>query len=276
MKKLYLLAVVCMSALVGWAAPASRAADEPADPVKARLENSPRHQEWVEIKTATGRALKAYVVFPEVDRKVPAIVVIHENRGLNDWARSMADQLAEAGFVAVAPDLLSGLGPDEGGTSSFTSEDDARTALYKLTRDQVLGDLDATVAYAKKIDSANGKVAVCGFCWGGGYSFMLATHNSDLAAAYVFYGTTPDDDEALKSIACPVYGFYGGNDARISGQVPRTTERMKAAGKEYDPVVYEGAGHGFMRAGEASDASEANRKGHDEAWARWKELFKGL
>ena len=277
MKKLDLVAVVCTFVFVVMAAGANAArADESADPVKARLADSPRHHEWAEIKTATGRTVKAYVVFPEVDRKVPAIVVIHENRGLNDWARSLADQVAEAGYIAVAPDLLSGQGADKGGTSSFASEDDARTALYELPPDQVLSDLDATVAYAKKIDAANGKVAVCGFCWGGGQTFRFATHNSDILAAYVFYGPAPDGEDALKKIECPVYGFYGGNDARITGQVPRVTERMKAAGKKYEPVVYEGAGHGFLRSGEAPDADAANRKGREEAWARWKELLKKL
>jgi carboxymethylenebutenolidase len=114
---------------------------------------------------------------------------------------------------------------------------------------------------------------VAGFCWGGGQSFRYATNRADLSAAFVFYGPPPDKD-AMTRIKAPVYGFYGQNDERIDGTIPAAIEDMKAAGKQYDPVTYAGAGHGFMRAGEAPDASEANKKAREDAWARWKTLLK--
>ena len=247
-----------------------------ADPVKARLENSPRHHEWVEIETAPDHKLRCWVVYPEVSEKVTVVVVIHENRGLNDWARSAADQVAEAGYIAIAPDLLSGTGPNGGGTDSFADSGAARDGIYKLSSEQVKRDLDAVVAYGRKLPAANGKVAVGGFCWGGGTTFAYATHNPEIAAAFVFYGSNPREDDLLKQIKAPVYGFYGGNDFRITGRVPEVSDKMERLNKRFEPVIYEGAGHGFMRAGEQPDASEANRKARDEAWKRWRELLSQL
>jgi carboxymethylenebutenolidase len=237
-----------------------------------RLENSPRHHEWVDVKYGD-REVKAFLVFPEVSESVPVVIVIHENRGLNDWARSMADQIAEAGYIALAPDLLSGSGPDGKGTSSFANSDDARTAIYALDADQVTNDLNATVAYAKEISASNGKVAVIGFCWGGSQSFRFATNNDEIKAAFVCYGTGPAQEEAYKNIVAPVYGFYGGNDNRVNATIENSKKMMEANNKIYEPVIYEGAGHGFFRAGEAEDASEANKKGREEGLKRLKKLL---
>jgi carboxymethylenebutenolidase len=126
------------------------------------------------------------------------------------------------------------------------------------------------------LPACNGKVAVGGFCWGGGQSFRFATNNKAVKAAYVFYGTGPESEADVARIACPVYGFYGGNDARVDATIPKSEELTKKAGKTYEPIVYEGAGHGFMRAGEQPDASPANKKARDEAWVRWKALLKKL
>jgi carboxymethylenebutenolidase len=246
------------------------------DPVQTRLNDTPRHHEWVEIETPEGRKVKTFVVFPEVKDKATAVIIIHENKGLTDWERSVADRLAEAGYVALAPDFLSGAGPDGGGTSAFASRDAATQGIYALKPEQVTADLDAVAAYAKKIEAANGKVAVIGFCWGGGKSFAYAGHNPDLAAAMVCYGTAPEDDAALKAIKAPVYGFYGGNDARITSQVPRVAESMKKLGKTYEPVVYEGAGHGFLRAGEQPTASEDDKKAFAAGWDRVKKILASL
>lgn len=251
------------------------AQDSATDPALQRLNDSPRHHEWVEVKHGD-RTVHAFVVFPEVEGKVPAVVVIHENRGLSDWVRSVADELAEHGYVAVAPDLLSGAGPDGGKTSDFPDRNAARDAIYELQQSQVTADLDAVADYAKNLPASNGTLAVAGFCWGGRQSFEFATHRSDLAAAFVFYGTPPRNEEALRSIDAPVYGFYGGDDARVTSTVKSTRERMKAAGKTYEPEVYEGAGHGFLRSGEGPDASEANRKAHEAGWERWLRLLEGL
>jgi carboxymethylenebutenolidase len=245
------------------------------DPAKRRLESSPRHNEWVVVPSGE-RKVHTFVAYPEVKSKVPAVVVIHENRGLTDWVRSVADQLAEAGYVAVAPDLLSGTGPDGGKTSDYASSDAAREGISKLAPDQVTRDLNAVFDYAARIPAVNGKVAVSGFCWGGAQTFRFATNRKDVAAAFVFYGTGPQDRESLARIAAPVYGFYGGDDARVNATVPQSSEWMKELGKTFEPVTYEGAGHGFMRAGEEPGASDANRKARDEAWARWKKLLAAI
>ncbi len=238
----------------------------------SRLEGSPRHQEWVQVKHGE-RTVHAYVVYPEVSHKALAVVVIHENRGLTDWVRSVADQLAEAGYIAIAPDLLSGTAPGGGKTSDFASGDAAREAIGKLPPDQVTADLNAVADYVAKPPAANGKVAVGGFCWGGAQTFRFATNRANLAAAFVFYGTGPSDAAAVARIKAPVYGFYGGADARVNATIPTSEELMKAAGKTYEPVVYDGAGHGFMRSGEAPDATAENKKAREEGWARWKKLL---
>src|SRR5919109_510436 len=151
------------------------------DWAKQTLEKSPRHQEWVQIKH-DNRVVHTFVVYPEVKQKAPVVLVIHEIFGLTDWVRGVADKLAANGYIAVAPDFLSGMGPNGG-------------------------------------------------------------RSRDLRGAFVFYGSPPDD---VSTIAAPVYGFYGGNDARITSTVSSTREAMKKAGKKYEPVIYEGAGHGFM------------------------------
>jgi carboxymethylenebutenolidase len=243
------------------------------DWAKARLDKSPRHMEWVKVKQGA-REVQSFIVYPEVKEKATAVVVIHEIFGMSDWVRSVADQLAEAGYIAIAPDLLSGMAPGGGGTSEFADRDAVTRAVSVLPADQVTADLNAVAQYVSTLPACNARVAVAGFCWGGGQSFRAATNNPAFKAAFVFYGTGPGTEEEIARIHCPVYGFYGGSDARVSATVPRTSELMKTAGKTYDPVTYEGAGHGFMRAGEAPDASEANKKARDEAWVRWKALLK--
>jgi len=240
------------------------------DWAKATLEKSPRHREWVSIKH-DGRSIETLVVYPESKSKTPVVLVIHEIFGMTDWVQDLADQVAAAGYIAVAPDLLSGMGPN-GGRSSDFSEGKTMEAVSHLNPDQVTADLNAAADYALKIPASNGKLFVGGFCWGGGQTFRFATNRADLAGAFVFYGPPPDKD-ALARIKAPVYGFYAGNDARIGAMIPDAIAQMKAAGKSYDIVTYEGAGHGFMRSGEAPDAKEADKKARTEAWARWKSLL---
>jgi carboxymethylenebutenolidase len=239
---------------------------------KERLNKSPRHSEWVDLKHGD-RTVKAFVVYPEVKTKAPAVLVIHEIFGLTDWAKSLADQIAAAGYIAIAPDLLSAPGKD---TESYPSQDAAVKAISALQTPQIFADLDAAADYVTKLPAANGTLAVTGFCWGGGQSFAYANHNPRLKAAYVFYGPGPATNAEAAKIQCPVYGFYAEDDARIGATIPQTKEIMKSLGKTYEPEIYAGAGHGFMRAGEAPDAQPANRKAHDDAWARWKSLLKKL
>lgn len=243
------------------------------DWARVGLEKSPRHAEWVQVKHGD-RTVWAFVVYPEVKGEAAAVVVIHEIFGLSDWARSVADQLAANGYIAIAPDLLSGMGPKGGKTSDFPNVDAVREAIAKLDQDHITADLNAAADYVKKLPAANGKLAVAGFCWGGGQSFRFATNRKDLSAAFVFYGPPPKD---VSGITAPVYGFYAGDDARIDATIPDTKEAMKKAGKKYDAVTYEGAGHGFMRAGEdPANTIEANKKARSEAWARWLVVLKGM
>ena len=239
----------------------------------SRLEATPRHDEWVDVKSGA-KSVRTYVVYPQRSDKAPAVLVIHENRGLTDWVRTVADRLAEEGYLAVAPDLLSGTAPNGGGTKDFPSEDAAREAIGKLQRDQVIADLRAVADYARSIPSASGKISVAGFCWGGSRTWDVANNVSGIAAAYPFYGTGPQDAAGVANITAPVYGFYGGSDARVNATIPKSQELMTAAGKTYEPVTYDGAGHAFMRLGELPDATPENRKAHDEAWARWLGLLK--
>jgi len=135
-----------------------------------------------------------------------------------------------------------------------------------------------TSDYALKIPACNGTLAICGFCRGGGWAFAYANENPKLNAVYSFYGATPDEASKIANIPCPVYGFYGENDERVNASIPKAEELMKAAGKKYEPVIYKGAGHGFMRSGEPANPNmrEGDKKARDEAWARWKTLLKQL
>jgi carboxymethylenebutenolidase len=239
------------------------------DWAKARLEKSPRHGEWVKVKQG-GREVQSFVVYPEVKEKATAVVVIHEIFGLTDWVRSAADQLAEAGYIAIAPNLVPGLKEDK-------TFDDLRKALSEVPQEQIDADLNAVAKYVAELPSCNGKVVACGFCWGGGQTFRFAAKNKNIKAAFVFYGPPPAEKD-MEQIACPVYGFYGEKDNRINATIAKTEEAMKKAGKTYEPVIYKDAGHGFMRMGENPAGNEpnhdANKKGRDEAWKRWKELLK--
>jgi carboxymethylenebutenolidase len=245
-------------------------AEEVKDFGRQRLNSSPRHGEWVDIKSGE-RTNKAFVVYPERKDKAPVVLVVQEIFGVTDWLRSLCDELAEAGVIAIVPDLLSG--------QKFEDVDGARKAISALSKEQVKADLDATADYAlAKIPSCNGTLAVCGFCWGGGVAFAYANENPKLKAAYSFYGPAPDEASKIANIPCPVYGFYGENDERVNATIPKAEELMKVAGKKYEPVIYKGAGHGFMRLGEPSNPAvrEGDKKARDEAWARWKKLLKEL
>ncbi|MGH9393946.1 MAG: dienelactone hydrolase family protein [Terriglobales bacterium] len=241
------------------------------DWAKARLEQSPRHRESVTINH-DGRALHAFVAYPEAASKRPVVLVIHEIFGLSDWAQEVTDELAAAGYVAIAPDLLSGAGPNGGGTESLGGQTAVGRAIRDLKPEQIAADLNAAADWALKQPASNGQLYVIGFCWGGGHSFTFATERRNLKAAFVFYGTTPAA-VALARITAHVYGFYAGNDARISATVPATRESMAKLRKPYEAVIYEGAGHGFMRAGEQPDATSANAQARDAAWAKIKQVM---
>ncbi len=265
-RRLFLAAALGLAALLTVPALAQ-------DWAKARLDKSPRHLEWVTVQNGS-RAVKCFIAFPERKDKAVAVLVIHEIFGLTDWVRGVCDQLAEAGYIAIAPDLLSGVGPGGGGTDALGGADGARAAIATLPPDQVTADLNAAADYVTKLPAANGKLAVGGFCWGGGQTFRYATTGRmDLKAAFVFYGNGPEQPAQFAQIKVPVLGFYGGNDARVNATVPKSTELAKEAGIRYEPTTYEGAGHGFMRTAEAPDAKDPDKKARDESWKRWKDAL---
>ena len=248
------------------------------DWAKPRLEKSPRHGEWVKVKHDS-RELESFITYPEVKDKATAVVIIYDIHGLSDWARGITDQLAEAGYIAICPDLLSGMGPKGGGTKDYAPSDLSR-AVFGLQSDQVVGDVSSVVDYVSKLPSCNGKVVVMGFCWGGGQAFNFATKNKDIKATLSFYGNIPTDDAALARINAPVYGFYGQKDNRITGSVPKGIEQMKAAGKFYEPVIYDGASHGFMYDAEDTGSRDqnhaANIKAREDAWKRLREILQKI
>jgi carboxymethylenebutenolidase len=263
MKRIIALAALAASALSA------------QDWAKQKLEQSPRHREWVKVM-ADGRPVDAYVVYPEVSNKAPVVLVIEEIFGLSDWAQLVTDEFAAAGYIAIVPDLLSGKGPNGGGTKSMDSTAVGQ-AIRDLKPDEKTADLNAAADYALKLPAANGKLFVAGFCFGGTETFRYATNRSDLKGAFVFYGSAPEDDAALARIKAPVYGFYAGNDARITATVEPTKKRMETAKKPYDTHVYDGAGHGFMRAGEdPNNKVEANTKAREQAWTSLKEYLAKL
>lgn len=266
MKSTFSLLLMLLAACSGIRAPE-------LDPVAERLENTPRHDEWFQIRY-DDRIVHAYVAFPERSVPSPTILVIHENRGLTDWVRSVADRLAELGYVAVAPDFLSGAAPDGGRTKDFPSQDAARQAIHELPPSQVMSDMRAITEWARSQVFTSDEVSVAGFCWGGARAWDLANSGVALEAVYVFYGTGPDEPSEVASIRAPVYGFYGGDDARVNAGIPRTQELMDAAGVSFVPVIHPGAGHAYMRAGEAVDASAANRNAMERSWQTWSELLK--
>ena len=240
--------------------------------ITEQLSNSPRHHEWVTLSHGA-REFQAFVVFPESKEKTNAVVVIHENRGLDDWARFFADKLAAQGYLVIAPDMISNT-QGKKRTSDFDNPDAARDAIYELDPAQVTADLDAAYNYVKSDASSTGIVAVMGFCWGGSQTFRYATNNPNISSAHVFYGTAPDDADALAKIKAPVYGYYGGDDTRVNATIEKTAEQMQGAGKTFDYKIYEGAGHAFMKRAHQPDASEANIRAHDAAWKRLLDLLK--
>ncbi len=241
----------------------------------SQLENSPRHHEWVDV-TYGDRVVHCFVAYPETSEKTIAVIVIHENRGLNDWARSFTDQLAGAGFLAIAPDLLSDFDEKHKLTTDFATSDEARSAIYQLDPEQVTKDLSAVQSFAANIPACNGKTVVAGFCWGGSQSFRFATNNEQILAALVFYGSAPKNDSDYEKITAPVYGFYGGNDQRINAGIPNAESQMKANDNTYEYEIYEGAGHAYMRRGDDPNEKGDNKTARDQSWDRLLKILKEL
>jgi carboxymethylenebutenolidase len=231
------------------------------------LKDSTRHGEWVDVPLpGSDVKIHTWVVYPERSDKAPVVLVIHEIFGMSDWVRATTDALAGEGFIAVAPDFLSGKGPNGGGTESLG--DQVGRNIMKLTVDENTAILNAVRDYALAQPSASDKCGCIGFCWGGGTSFSYATQQPKLNAAVVCYGTPPPVD-AMANIACPVLGLYGGADFRVSSTVPATTKAMADLNKSYSSHIYDNAGHGFFRqqSGRGGSNLAAAQQGWNEAIA---------
>jgi len=258
------------SALLVQSAPSAPARNENLPPseeqAKAALEKSPRHGEYVDVKQPSGGVpIRTWISYPERKDKAGVVIVIQEVYGLTDWLRGVADQLAKEGFIAVVPDLVSGLGPNGGGTESVASRDDVVKLVRGITPEEANKRLNAVRDWALKLPAGNGKIATIGFCWGGARSFAYAAAQPALDGAVVYYGSSPESAQ-LATIQAPVLGFYGGDDERVNATVPPAQAEMKKLGKSYETHTYDGAGHGFLRDQGGRDG--ANLKATNEAWPR--------
>jgi carboxymethylenebutenolidase len=256
-----------------------------------KLSKSSRRNEWVTMSNPhrddTGfhpQMLKAWVDYPDVQGKVPVVLVLHEVFGLTDSTRNTADEIAAMGYIVITPDMLSGFGPNGGDTSSFPTTRAASNLITALKEDLMSETLDVWADYADKLPGSNGKLAVVGLSWGAGAAFRYATAatpRSDLKAVCVFYGGgLPAKDPALSAflinrIRVPIYGFYASLDTRVIATLQATTDAMKAAGKTYDPVVYRNADHAFMRVGESpTNKNPDNVTAVSAALPRLEKVFK--
>jgi carboxymethylenebutenolidase len=241
-----------------------------ADTARDRLNTSPRHGEWVSVPAPDGDAVESWIVYPERSDTAPVVVVIHEIFGLTDWIRAVADEMAAQGFIAVAPDLLTGKGPDGGRTDSVDG-DGARALIRALDRDEVHTRLKAVADWATALPAARDSYGVVGFCWGGRTSFTFATHDPGLGAAVVYYGTSPDS-EALAAVEAPVLGLYGEDDARVNETIPPAQNRMEELGKSFQVEIFDGAGHGFLRAQDGREGR--NLTASSQAWPMTVRFFR--
>lgn len=234
-----------------------------AEGAKAAVDGSPRHGEFVYQDLADGQTkLRMWVSYPEVAEKAPVVIVIHEIFGFTDWVQSVADAFAAEGFIAIAPDLISGM---EG------AEENPRETIGKLTPEEAAARLNVVFDYGKAIPAGNGKIGCVGFCWGGKTTFHYATVKPDLGAAAVYYGNSPET-AALAAINAPVLGLYGSDDARVNATIPDAEAEMKRLEKFYEVNLYDAAGHGFLRQQDGREG--ANMAASEKAWARTVAFFK--
>jgi carboxymethylenebutenolidase len=252
----------------GAAAPAGEmAAQEPslppgAEEATARLAASPRHGEWVTVRTGPADSVRAWVVYPERSDRAPVVIVVHEIFGLSHWIRAVADQLAADGFIAIAPDLLT-MKNIPAGADGAPDADAARAAIRDLRPDDIHRQLRAVAEYGMSLPAARPTYGIVGYCWGGAVAFEQAVRDPELGASVVYYGTSPAP-EALRTARAPVLGLYGGDDARVNATIPPADSAMKALGKTFEPHIFPGAGHGFLR--QQTGREGANLEATRQAW----------
>jgi carboxymethylenebutenolidase len=239
---------------------------------KAALESSPRHGEWADVPGPGGTPVRTWIVYPERKDKAPVVIVLMEVYGLTDWIRAVADRFAAEGFIAVAPDLLSGKGPGGGGSEAVPSRDDTVALVRALTPEEVVARLDSVRDWAIALPAANGRSGTVGFCWGGARSFAYALAQPKIDAAVVYYGSSPADTAALAGLKVPILGLYGGDDARVNATIDPAREALDKAGRTYEVAIYEGAGHGFLR--QQTERDGANLRASRAAWPRTLEFLR--
>ncbi len=245
------------------------------DWARAELEKSPRRQDWAQIQSGN-RTVDTFVVFPEAKTKAPVVLVLHPIQGMNEWVQNIADQFAAKGYVAMAPDFLSGLGPSGGASRAFFERGQIEKAAAKLSTEQVMRDLSAVADLAKMLPAGNGKVVVVGFGWGGEQAFNFATRRPDLNAAFVFNTGVPVGSVDLSKINAAVYRFYSGNDKDVSSTIPQTKQKMQQAGKTFEAISYEGANSNFMLSAEAPYPTTFDVEARRQAWQRMLNVLKGM
>lgn len=243
------------------AAPQTKGLPPDAAGALSRLGSSPRHGEWVTIRTGDGDSLRTWIVYPERSTKAPVVLVVHEVYGLSSWVRSVADQLAADGFIAIAPDLLTMKNLPDVPDSVLAPL--AVAATRTLDPAWVQRQLDAVAQYGMSLPAAQKTYGIVGFCWGGGVSFAHAVHSPSLGASVVYYGVSPPT-ASLDSVRAPVLGLYGGNDARVDATIPPADSALRALGRTYEHKIFSGAGHGFLRQQVGQDG--ANLAAARAAW----------
>lgn len=231
-----------------------------AQTVMSEMESKKANVDSSEVEYKNGDVkLSGYLSKPLKKGKYPAIIVIHENRGLNEHTRDVARRFAANGYVALAADALS----RNGGTASFDTPEKVREAFNALDMKLVISDLNSGLDFLNKHKNVKkNKLASIGFCWGGARSFLLATEPNKLKAAVVFYGTAPTDEQ-LANVHCPVFGNYGETDERITSKVPEVAATMKRLKKSYEYKIYDGAGHAFFN---DTNPERYNAEAAAEAW----------
>ena len=289
MKRVLLLATaLCLGGTVAAQQPQAPAFTPPQNPAipaydtgqgngpipEEALKASPRKASWVDVKMADGTVIKTWMVEPAGSGKAGVVIVIHEIFGLTDWVRAVADQVAADGFIALAPDLLSGMGPNGTGSAELGTQG-AGQVIRNLTADIQAARLTAVMDSGKKLSRSNGKTGSVGFCWGGSASLAYAIAQPALDAAVMFYGSPPSQQGApdlsgLAKIKAPVVAFYGGNDTRTTATAQPVADEMKKLGRPFDFHVYDGAGHGFVR----QQTTEPNYKATTESWPLVVAFFK--
>jgi carboxymethylenebutenolidase len=232
-----------------------------ANDAAARLASSTRHAEWAMVRVGDADSVRVWVVYPERSTKAPVVVVVHEIFGLSTWIRGVADQLAADGFIAVAPDFLTGH------TGAYPPDsvpvDSARAMIRRLDANQIQSRIDAVARWAMGLPAALPRYGIIGFCWGGSVVFNHAVHSPTLGAGVAYYGAAPEPAR-LTTVRAPVLGLYGENDQRVNATIAPTDSAMRVMGKTYEAQIYTGAGHGFLRAQDAQ--SGANLEATRRAW----------